>query len=102
MFSLQIETFYSNYEYHHVCKAVTYFVTNTVSAIYCHLIKDRLYCNSVNSPHRAGAVDVISEILAVLTRSLAPILPHLAEEVWLHHPDNLGEDWITVSGKFNF
>ncbi|XP_046743314.1 isoleucine--tRNA ligase, mitochondrial [Diprion similis] len=85
----RIETLYSNYEYHNACKVITHFVANTVSALYCHLVKDRLYCNSINSSHRAGAVDIISEILAVLTRSLAPILPHLAEEVWLHHPDNL-------------
>lgn len=81
---------YNSYEYHNVCKTVTHFLVNTVSALYCHLIKDRLYCSNVSSPYRAGAVDVVSEILAVLTRSVAPILPHLAEEVWLHHPDNLG------------
>lgn len=53
-------------------------------------MKDRLYCENVNSPYRAGAVDVIGAILAVVVRSIAPIVPHLAEEVWLYHPENLG------------
>jgi isoleucyl-tRNA synthetase len=29
--------------------------------------------------------------LAVTARVVAPIVPHLAEEVWLHHPENLSE-----------
>ncbi|XP_048504759.1 isoleucine--tRNA ligase, mitochondrial isoform X2 [Athalia rosae] len=85
----QIELLYNTYQYHQVCRTITYFIANTVSAVYCHLIKDRLYCSSTNSPHRVAVLDIINEMLAVLTRSLAPILPHLAEEVWLHHPDNL-------------
>ena len=66
-------------------------MTNEVSSIYCHLIKDRLYCERINNPYRLGALDVIGEILSVTTRSIAPIVPHLAEEVWLHHPENLGK-----------
>ncbi|XP_066603236.1 isoleucine--tRNA ligase, mitochondrial isoform X2 [Prorops nasuta] len=84
-----IQGFYNNYQYHHVCKAVINFVVNDVSSNYCHLIKDRLYCDEINSPYRVGAVEVAGEILTVLARTIAPILPHLAEEVWLHHPLNL-------------
>lgn len=58
------------------------------------MIKDRLYCDEATSPSRIGAVDVVGEVLAVVTRSIAPILPHLAEEIWLHHPENLGKLYI--------
>lgn len=68
-----------------------HFVTNDVSALYCHLIKDRLYCDEVTSPTRAAAVQVAKEILNILIRTIAPILPHLAEEAWLHHPQNYGK-----------
>ncbi|XP_034940166.1 isoleucine--tRNA ligase, mitochondrial [Chelonus insularis] len=84
-----IKDYYDNYEFHNVCKTITYFTVNDVSANYCHLVKDRLYCEEASSPLRIGAVDVIGEILKVLTRSIAPITPHLAEEVWLYHPYNL-------------
>lgn len=87
----QIQYLYDNYLYHHVCKAVMNFLANTVSPIYCHLTKDRLYCDEALSPTRLAAVEVIRETLTVLARSVAPIVPHLAEEVWLHHPQNLGE-----------
>ncbi|XP_058794765.1 isoleucine--tRNA ligase, mitochondrial [Phymastichus coffea] len=88
-YSQQIQLLYDKYEYHNVSKMIVSFITNDVSAIYCHMIKDRLYCEKIDSPYRLGALDVTGEVLAVTVRSAAPILPHLTEEVWLHHPENL-------------
>ncbi|OXU30324.1 hypothetical protein TSAR_014921 [Trichomalopsis sarcophagae] len=85
----EIQSLYEKYQYHNVSKTVVNFITNDVSAVYCHMIKDRIYCEKIDSPYRLGALDVIGEILSITTRSIAPILPHLAEEVWLHHPENL-------------
>jgi len=92
---LQIQNLYDNYLYHHVCKLVTNFLANIVSPVYCHLIKDRLYCDEAASPTRLAAVEVTRETLTILARSIAPIVPHLAEEVWLYHPENLGKWFIT-------
>lgn len=97
-YNKEIQDLYSTYEYFNVSKHIINFVTNDVSAIYCYLVKDRLYCENVNSPYRAGAVDVIGAILAVVVRSIAPILPHLAEEVWLYHPENLASVPLFHSG----
>ncbi|XP_012524598.2 isoleucine--tRNA ligase, mitochondrial [Monomorium pharaonis] len=88
-YNKNIQNFYDNYLYHHACKLVTNFLANTVSPIYCHLIKDRLYCDEAASPTRLAAVEVTRGILTILARSIAPIVPHLAEEVWLYHPENL-------------
>lgn len=78
------------------------FLTNTVSPVYCHLIKDRLYCDEVESPTRLAAMEVACEILIVLARSIAPIVPHLAEEVWLYHPENLGKQFSEKVNKDTF
>lgn len=67
------------------------FLTNTVSPVYSHLIKDRLYCDEAASPTRLAAVEVTRATLTVFARSIAPIVPHLTEEVWLYHPENLGK-----------
>lgn len=83
-YNKQIQHFYETYQYHNVCKLVKNFIANDVSSIYCHLSKDRLYCDAVTSPYRAAAIKVIDSILNVILRSISPILPHLAEEVWLH------------------
>jgi len=86
-----MQNLYDNYLYHHLCKKIMNYLANTISAEYCHLIKDRLYCDEATSPTRLAVVEVMGEILTVLTKSIAPIVPHLAEEVWLHHPENLGK-----------
>ncbi|EZA61699.1 hypothetical protein DMN91_004103 [Ooceraea biroi] len=88
-YNKNIQSLYDNYLYHQLCKRITHYLANVVSAEYCHLIKDRLYCDEAASPTRLAAVEVTREVLTVLTRSIAPIVPHLAEEVWLHHPENL-------------
>ncbi|XP_032673080.1 isoleucine--tRNA ligase, mitochondrial isoform X2 [Odontomachus brunneus] len=85
----KIQHLYDNYLYHNVSKLVTHFLANTISPVYCHLIKDRLYCDEAMSPTRLAAVEITRETLTVFARSIAPIVPHLAEEAWLHHPMNL-------------
>lgn len=102
MINSQVQNLYENYLYHHICKLVMNFLTNTVSPVYCHLIKDKLYCDEVESPTRLAAMEVTCEILTVLTRSIAPIVPHLAEEVWLYHPENLGKQFSQKVNKAHF
>ncbi|XP_011310273.1 isoleucine--tRNA ligase, mitochondrial [Fopius arisanus] len=88
-FNREVQEFYNKMQYHHAARTILRFVSNDVSSLYCPLVKDRLYCEKANSPLRIAAVDVVDDILTVVTRAVAPILPFLAEEVWLHHPENL-------------
>lgn len=46
----------------------------------------RLYCDPEDSLGRRSCQTALEEILDGVTRSVAPILPHLAEEVYLHAP----------------
>lgn len=61
------------------------FISNKVSGLYCHCVKDRLYCSGKNSNDRFSAQLVIHTILVTLCKTLGPILPHLVEEAWLYH-----------------
>ncbi|XP_003699827.3 isoleucyl-tRNA synthetase, mitochondrial [Megachile rotundata] len=84
-YSKQVQQYYDNYEYPTACRTIMNFISNDVSALYCTLIKDRLYCEEVTSPMRISVVKVMEAILNVLVRSIAPIVPHLAEETWLYY-----------------
>ncbi|KAL2741085.1 hypothetical protein V1478_001226 [Vespula squamosa] len=95
-YNKQIQDFYDSYQYHNVCKLIKNFMANDVSSIYCHLNKDRLYCDAITSPYRAATIKVIDAILTVALRSIAPIIPHLAEEVWLHRTKNTGTEYIPL------
>jgi isoleucyl-tRNA synthetase len=85
-FSENVNQFYESYQFNRVCTMLTNFITNEVSALYCHLTKDRLYCAPVDAPERRACQLVMNHILETVTRAVAPVLPHLAEEVFLYHP----------------
>lgn len=56
------------------------------STIHIHIFWfSRLYCESRLSSKRMSALLVLHHLLHHLLLSLAPVLPHLVEEVALHH-----------------
>lgn len=54
-----------------------------------------LYCHSLTSEDRLSALFVLSEILDQITLIIAPILPHLTEEIEMHHPWRAGLERFT-------
>lgn len=50
-----------------------------------------LYCEREDDPKRRSCQTALAQILDVLTRAFAPVLPHLAEEVFQHLPYGAGE-----------
>ncbi|KAG6453866.1 hypothetical protein O3G_MSEX008382 [Manduca sexta] len=85
-FTKQIFDHYDNFRYNHAAQSILYFVSNKVSGLYCHCVKDRLYCSQKDSAERLSAQLVVNTILISLCKALGPILPHLIEEAWQHHP----------------
>lgn len=51
----------------------------------------RLYCEEEKDPKRRSCQTVLAEALDVVVRSFAPILPHLAEEVFQYLPYKKGK-----------
>ncbi len=58
------------------------FCNETLSAVYCAAVKDRLYCDPADSGRRRATQSVMLILLDRLCRLLAPILPHTAEEAF--------------------
>ncbi|KAF8595528.1 isoleucyl-tRNA synthetase [Ceratobasidium sp. AG-I] len=75
---------YSTYNFQKVVHSVSAFANNTLSSLYFDIMKDTLYAESPDGPARRLAVSMMHEILRVLSSVVAPILPHLAEEVHAH------------------
>nr|CAD7577373.1 unnamed protein product [Timema californicum] len=94
----QVVEMYENYQYNKVCATLVNFVTNHVSAFYCHIIKDRLYCEHESDPRRRDCQTVLFYILETLTGAFAPVLPHLAEEIYLYHPHYTGSRSVFRGG----
>ncbi|KAI6045227.1 tRNA synthetases class I-domain-containing protein [Pisolithus marmoratus] len=72
---------YATYNFPRVMTALVNFVNITLSSLYFDITKDVLYANDVCSIERRAVVDTLQRILRTMTSVLAPVLPHLAEEI---------------------
>ncbi|XP_062864083.1 isoleucine--tRNA ligase, mitochondrial isoform X2 [Trichomycterus rosablanca] len=97
-FSIKVTDAYSEYDCGRVIRLLQAFITRDLSSFYFSIIKDRLYCDAENSPGRRSCQTVLEEILDGVTRSIAPILPHLAEEVYQHAPGHDEGETLFRSG----
>jgi len=77
---------YENYEFHIVYQTIHHFCAVEMSAFYLDIIKDRLYVSAPDDPKRKAAQTVLYDALQAITKLIAPILPHTADEVWKHIP----------------
>ncbi|XP_065359471.1 isoleucine--tRNA ligase, mitochondrial [Calliphora vicina] len=82
-FEQEIFSLYDCYEYNRVVANVQNFVTNQISAIYVHLIKDRLYCGP--PAEIEGIRTTLEKCYTVLSKALWPIAPFLVEESWSYY-----------------
>nr|XP_019012976.1 isoleucine-tRNA ligase [Kwoniella pini CBS 10737]OCF51757.1 isoleucine-tRNA ligase [Kwoniella pini CBS 10737] len=73
---------YDSHTFNKVLNSATTFASTTLSAFYFDVIKDTMYCSAVNDPTRQAIIAVLHHTLHRLTRILAPITPHLAEELY--------------------
>ncbi|XP_029349301.1 isoleucine--tRNA ligase, mitochondrial isoform X2 [Echeneis naucrates] len=97
-YSMKVTDAYSEFDAGRVIRVLQAFITRDLSSFYFSIIKDRLYCQPKDSLGRRSCQTVLEEILDGLTRSIAPILPHLAEEVYLHAPGHDKGDTLFKTG----
>ncbi|MBD3296803.1 MAG: isoleucine--tRNA ligase, partial [Candidatus Omnitrophica bacterium] len=89
-----INTYYSGWEFHKVYRAVYDFCVYEVSSFYLDVVKDIVYILTPQGRKRRSAQTVIYNILDILVRVMAPVMPFTTEEAWEHmHP---GEDRASV------
>jgi isoleucyl-tRNA synthetase len=77
---------YERYEFHTVYQAVHHFCAVEMSAFYLDIRKDRLYVSAPHDPARKACQTVLYAALTAITKLIAPILPHTADEVWKYTP----------------
>ncbi|KAH1173168.1 isoleucine--tRNA ligase, mitochondrial [Mauremys mutica] len=92
---------YKEYDYGKVIRLLQAFHTRDLSNFYFSIIKDRLYCEEEKDPKRRSCQTALAEALDVVVRSFAPILPHLAEEVFQFLPYKKESESVFRSGWIN-
>ena len=82
----RVSTRYDEFGLSKVVAVILHFVANDLSSVYFEAAKDRLYCTAADSFERRSAQSCVHHILMMLTKAIAPILPHTAEDIHEHTP----------------
>jgi isoleucyl-tRNA synthetase len=77
------------FEFHRFHHLLQNFCATELSSLYCDINKDILYCDSVTSSRRIACQAVLWRVTDVLMRLIAPVMPHLAEDIFQALPENL-------------
>ncbi|KAG9298343.1 hypothetical protein G9A89_002831 [Geosiphon pyriformis] len=81
-FGQKVQESYQDFSFQRVVQTLNNFSNVGLSAFYFEIIKDCLYADHSDSLSRRAAQTVLYHILNVYTLSIAPIAPHLAEEIY--------------------
>ncbi|KAH6816637.1 tRNA synthetase class I L [Perilla frutescens var. frutescens] len=81
-----IKESYDNYQFFKIFQIIQRFVVVDLSNFYLDVAKDRLYVGGSTSSTRRSCQTVLAAHLLSVSRVIAPILPHLAEDVWQNLP----------------
>ncbi len=77
---------YESFQFFKFFQAVQNFCVVDLSNFYLDIAKDRLYISDANSPRRRSCQTVLQIALENLTKAIAPVLCHLAEDIWQFLP----------------
>ncbi|MBC7979215.1 MAG: isoleucine--tRNA ligase, partial [Armatimonadetes bacterium] len=95
---------YESFEFRKVFNAINQFCTTDLSAIYIDALKDRMYCDALDSPRRRASQAAMTGIFTSISRLLAPILAFTADEAWEHAAFTQGsvheQDFPTPNAAF--
>ncbi len=83
---------YDELVFHRVHRLLLGYLTTDVSAVYGHLLKDRLYADGPDSPARRSAQTVVFRIAREVIQLLAPVLCFTADEAWEYLPGWEGKE----------
>ncbi|OAQ31649.1 isoleucine--tRNA ligase [Linnemannia elongata AG-77] len=84
-FSKNVNAAYDEFMFNKVFTQLQYFTSTTLSSLYLDVIKDSLYSDAEKSHQRRAIQTVLFHTLNAFTQSIAPLAPHLGEEVYEHY-----------------
>ncbi len=77
---------FESYQFFRFFQTIQNFCVVDLSNFYLDIAKDRLYISSPDSPRRRSCQTVLKVALENLARAIAPVLCHMAEDIWQYLP----------------
>ena len=90
--------FYAAHQFSRVYSLLQQFGTADLSNFYLDVAKDRLYISAAAEPRRRSCQTVLAALTEGFAVCLAPLLPHLAEDIWQFVPYETGHASVFEAG----
>ncbi|NJL82161.1 MAG: isoleucine--tRNA ligase [Chloroflexaceae bacterium] len=91
---------FESYQFFRFFQAVQNFCVVDLSNFYLDIAKDRLYISHPHSPRRRSCQLVLAVALENLAKAIAPVLCHMAEDIWQYLPYKTPYKSVFESGWF--
>ena len=83
---------YESYQFFRFFQAIQNFCVVDLSNFYLDIAKDRLYISSLDSFRRRSCQTVLAIAIENIAKAIAPVLCHMAEDIWQALPYDTGKD----------
>ncbi|WP_215609589.1 isoleucine--tRNA ligase [Leptothoe spongobia] len=94
----EVESAFDTYQFFRFFQTVQNFCVVDLSNFYLDIAKDRLYISDADSERRRSCQTVLAVALENLAKSIAPVLCHMAEDIWQHMPYETGTKSVFEAG----
>ena len=89
---------FEGYEFFKFFQLIQNYCVSDLSNFYLDIAKDRLYVSGPLDKRRRSCQTVMSLIIERLSTLIAPVLPHMAEDIWLNIPYPIKEESVFKRG----
>jgi isoleucyl-tRNA synthetase len=94
----EIDDAFKSYQFFRFFQTVQNFCVVDLSNFYLDIAKDRLYISAADSPRRRSCQTVLAIAIENLARAIAPVLSHMAEDIWQNLPYATAEKSVFQAG----
>ena len=99
--SKEVTKAFETFHFSNFYQAIQNFCIVDLSNFYLDIAKDRLYISSPNSFRRRSCQTVLFLAVKNLSTMIAPVLSHMAEDIWQHSPCKLSYNSVFEGGWVN-
>jgi isoleucyl-tRNA synthetase len=102
----EVQDSFESFQFFRFFQTVQNFCAVDLSNFYLDVAKDRLYISSVDAPRRRSCQTVLAIALENLAKAIAPVLCHMAEDIWQSlpystpHKSVFQSGWVTLDDQW--
>jgi isoleucyl-tRNA synthetase len=102
----EVQDSFESFQFFRFFQTIQNFCTVDLSNFYLDIAKDRLYISSDDSPRRRSCQTVLAIAVENLAKAIAPVLSHMAEDIWQYlpystpHKSVFESGWVTLDAQW--